>query len=80
MMTNTTPEQAARSILDRLKSQMLDVLWNDSQYVYNNAHMLLPWIQEEAEYAIEALNLPVDRESWYFEKIKQILGEFSEEP
>ena len=69
----------ARNILEKFKSRLLNILWQDSQFRYNNDHMLIPWLQEEAEYAIKSLNLPEYEEKYYLNKIEQIIGEYTEE-
>ena len=47
----------AHSILENLKSRMVKILWNDDHFNYNNEHFIIPWIQEDAEYAIKNLHL-----------------------
>jgi hypothetical protein len=69
----------ARNILEQLKSRLIDILWNDSQFRYNNDHIIIPWLQEDAEYAIKSLSLPEDEEKYYLLKIEQIIGEYMEE-
>ncbi len=69
----------ARYILEKLKSRLINILWQDSQFRYNNDHLLIPWLQEEAEYAIKSLNLPENEEKYYLIKIEQIMGEYMEE-
>jgi len=69
----------ARNILEQLKSRLINILWNDSQFSYNNDHIIIPWLQEEAEYAIQSLKLPEDEEKYYLLKVEQIIGEYMEE-
>lgn len=74
-----TKEKRAWEILEKLKSQVAEILWNDDRHGYNSDHMILPWIQEETEYAIKGLNLPPDREAYFLQKLKQVIGEYIEE-
>ncbi len=74
-----TKEKRAWQILEQLKSQVAEILWNDNRHGYNSDHMILPWIQEDTEYAIKRLNLPPDRETYFLQKLKQIIGEYIEE-
>lgn len=72
-------EKRAWEILEQLKSQVAEILWNDDRHGYNNDHMILPWIQEDTEYAIKRLGLPPEREAYFLQKLKQIVGEYIEE-
>ncbi|MFP4620860.1 MAG: hypothetical protein ACLFM7_06080 [Bacteroidales bacterium] len=66
-------------ILEKLKTRIINILWNDSKSEYNNEHLLIPWLREEAEYAIKALKLPEKDEQYFMIKIDQIIGEYKEE-
>lgn len=72
-------EKRAWEILEQLKSQVAEILWNDDRHGYNNDHMILPWIQEDTEYAIKRLKLSPEREAYFLQKLKQIIGEYIEE-
>jgi hypothetical protein len=72
-------QSQAQSILENLKLRIAHVLWNDNKFSYNNEHFIIPWIQEEAEYAIKNLHLPKNEEKYYLIKLEQILGEYLEE-
>ena len=76
---NKVKIEKAWNILEKLKSRLINILWNDSQFGYNNEHMLIPWLQEEAEYAIKKLNLSEKDEKYFMTKIEQIIGEYMEE-
>lgn len=76
---NEDKKVQARNILEQLKSRLINILWNDSQFNYNNDHIIIPWLQEEAEYAIKSLKLPEDEEKYYLLKVEQIIGEYMEE-
>lgn len=73
-------KKEARDILEKLKFQIASILWDDSQFGYNNQHMLIPWIQEETEYAIKRLELPEEDEQYFLKKVEQTIGEYIEEP
>ena len=79
MAARRSSEKQAWEILESLKSQVIEILWNDDRRGYNNDHLLIPWIQEEAEYAIQRLHLPAEREYYFLWKIEQIIGEYMEE-
>ncbi|MCF8335522.1 MAG: hypothetical protein K9H65_02860 [Bacteroidales bacterium] len=69
----------AWNILEKLKTRLINILWDDNPLGYNNEHMLIPWLQEEAEYAIKELKLPEKDENYFLIKIEQIVGEYMEE-
>lgn len=74
-----TKSEKAQEITESLKSRIISILWDDSPYKYNNAHILIPWIQEEAEYAIKKLDLPKEEEQNFLIKVERIIGEYLEE-
>ncbi|MGM0531964.1 MAG: hypothetical protein ACQER7_11500 [Bacteroidota bacterium] len=76
---NEAKKHQAENILETLKSRLINILWDDSQLGYNNEHMLIPWLQQEAEYAIKKLKLPEKDERYFLIKIEQIIGEYMEE-
>jgi hypothetical protein len=78
-MENEDKHQQAKSILENLKLRMVTILWNDDKFSYNNEHFIIPWIQEDAEYAIQNLHLPKSEEQYYLQKVEQIMGEYLEE-
>jgi len=69
----------AWSIITNLKAQLLDVLWEENQYGYNSEHFLIPWIQEEAEYAIKNAGLSKEDEEFFLMKVEHTIGEYFEE-
>lgn len=79
MAATKSSDKQAWEIIESLKKQVIDILWNDDRHGYNNDHLLIPWIQEEAEYAIQRLNLPADRKNYFIWKIEQIIGEYMEQ-
>jgi len=79
MAPKKSDKQKAWEILDTLKQQVIEILWNDSRHEYTNEHLLIPWIQEETEYAIKKLNLSPEEESHFIQKIEHIVGEYTEE-
>lgn len=76
---NKVKRARAWNILEKLKTRIINILWNDSPFAYNNEHMLIPWLREEAEYAIKELKLPEKEEHYFLIKIEQIIGEYTEE-
>jgi hypothetical protein len=79
MAPKKSSEQKAWEIIDTLKHQVIEILWNDNRLEYTNEHLLIPWIQEETEYAIKKLKLPAEKEAYFIEKIDHIIGEYTEE-
>jgi hypothetical protein len=71
--------QEAWNILEELKSYLMDILWTDDKYNYNNEHFLIPLIEEDTEYKIKRLNLSKEDEFYFMNKIEQIVGEYMEE-
>lgn len=71
--------QKAWDILEELKSHLMDILWVDDPFQYNNEHFIIPWIQEEAEYKIKRLQLKEEDENYFMQKIEQIVGEYIED-
>jgi hypothetical protein len=78
-MKKARKHMKAWNILDELKSNIMDILWTDDQFNYNNEHFMIPLIQEDAEYRIKKLNLLKDDEFYFMTKIEQIVGEYMEE-
>ena len=70
--------QKARQILETLKTRIINLLWDDSNLDFNSEYLLIPWIREEAEYAIKELNLSADDEQYFIIKIDHIIGEYDE--
>ena len=78
-MKKGNKHKMAWDILEELKSHLMDILWTDDQFNYNNEHFMIPWIHEEAEYKIRKLNLSKTEEQYFMNKIEQIVGEYMEE-
>jgi len=78
-MENEDANTQAKNILESLKLRMAQILWNDDFFSYNNEHFIIPWIQEDAEYAIKNLHLNKNEEKYYLMKVEQIMGEYLEE-
>ena len=78
-MNKNKKHHEAWVILDELKANLMDIVWTDDQFNYNNEHFLIPLIQEDAEYRIEKLHLPEEEKRYFLNKIEQIVGEYMEE-
>lgn len=76
---NKIKRARAWNILEKLKTRIINILWNDSPFGYNNERMLIPWLREEAEHAIKELKSPEKEEQYFLIKIEQIIGEYTEE-
>jgi len=69
----------AKTILSRLKTELLDILINKEKQDYCSDQMMLPWMEEDAEYSIRKLQLKKVDEKRYIRKIHNIFGVYSEE-
>jgi hypothetical protein len=69
----------AQTVVDKLKENILEIFWNEDPFEYCSSRSMLPWIQEEAEYAIKRLHLKKKDQSYYLEKISNMMGEYCEE-
>jgi uncharacterized coiled-coil DUF342 family protein len=78
MAIHESQRNKAHEVLENLKSRISNILWDDHSFGYNHEHMLIPWIQEEAEYAIQELGLPKSDEEYFIKKIEQLIGEYRE--
>jgi len=78
-MKKAKKHKEAWNILEELKSNIMEILWTDDQFNYNNEHFMIPLIQEDAEYRIKKLYLSKDDEFYFMTKIEQIVGEYMEE-
>ena len=79
MAPTRSSEKEAWRVLSDLKTKVIHILWNDIYHRYNNDHLLIPWMQEEAEYAIRKMDLPGERKEFFIQKIGHVIGEYSEE-
>ena len=68
----------AEEMMEELKAMLLETLWGDKQYNYNNQKMVIPWLHEDYSYAIQRLSLSPKQEAFYFDKIERIIGEYAE--
>ncbi|MDZ7744087.1 MAG: hypothetical protein U5Q03_20730 [Bacteroidota bacterium] len=69
----------ARRILRNLKEEVLYIITETETNEYCSNRLALPWLEEDAEYAIKKLELPPEKEKFYLKKVYRILGEYSEE-
>ena len=70
--------QKAELLMIELKNVLLETMWGDQRYQYNNQKLTIPWLHEDYQYQIKKLNLHPDKESYYLDKIEQIIGEYAE--
>jgi hypothetical protein len=68
----------AEQILETLKDELMYILWDTQPGDYGDFRNLLPWVEEETEYLIIDLQLKEKDESFYIDKIHQLMGEYSE--
>ncbi len=69
----------ARKILRNLKEEVLHIITETETNEYCSNRLALPWLEEDAEYAIRKLGLPSEKETFYLKKVYRVLGEYSEE-
>ncbi|PLX18203.1 MAG: hypothetical protein C0599_12635 [Salinivirgaceae bacterium] len=70
--------QKAEMLLIELKNVLLETMWGDQRYQYNNQKLAIPWLHEDYQYQIKKLGLTEDKEAFYMNKIEQIIGEYAE--
>ena len=70
--------QEVENILENLKKILSETLWENNHDLYSNDRMLLPWIEEDAEYKIKKLKLTKDDEIFYLQKLHNLFGEYSD--
>lgn len=70
--------QKAGEILAKLKDELLYLLSDTENYQYCSSRMLLPWIEEETEYAIKKLQLQKADERKLINKVHETLGVYSQ--
>lgn len=68
----------AEQMMDELKSILLEMVWEDQRYSYNNQKLIVPWLHEDYRYALQRLKLPPKQEAFYLDKIERIIGEYAE--
>ena len=75
---NSLERKIADKILEDLKEEVMNILWDGESDEAFDDRILLPYISEEAEYDILKLNLSDDYKREYILKIERIMGEYGE--
>lgn len=70
--------RSVKNILNILKKELSETLWESDSNLYSNDKMLLPWVEEDAEYKIKKLKLKKDDEIFYLQKLHNLFGEYSD--
>ncbi|MFO7843310.1 MAG: hypothetical protein R6V16_05820 [Bacteroidales bacterium] len=70
---------SAQTVIDQLKTNILEIFWNEDPFEYCSSRSMLPWIQEEAEYSIKRLHLKKKDQNYYLRKVNNMLGEYCED-
>lgn len=78
-MKNQDKIKEAQKILDSLKESLTDILWEDPKEMYNSSRCLIPWMQEDAEYAIKKLSLNKENETHCLKLVQRIVGEYTDD-
>ncbi len=77
-MEYTTKISEANKILKNLKRELLHILTESDSAQYCHPKLILPWLEEESEYAIKRLKLTDTDETRYLMKVTRIFGVYSE--
>ena len=77
-MNNQQQIKSIENILENLKKVLDETLWEGDPNLYTSDRMLLPWIEEDAEYEIKKLKLSNDDEVFYLQKLHNLFGEYSD--
>lgn len=78
-MDENIKKQRARDILEELKDALSQIIWDDSMEEYNSSRYLIPWMQEDAEYAIKKLNLDKKEEEQFLKLAQRMTGEYTDD-
>ena len=70
--------KSTENILEKLKEILSETLWESDPNLYSSDRMLLPWIEEDAEYKIKKLKLKKNDEIFYLQKLHNLFGEYSD--
>jgi hypothetical protein len=70
--------QRAEILMIELKNVLLETMWGDQRYQYNNQKLAIPWLHEDYQYQIRKLGLPEEKQEFYLGKIERIIGEYAE--
>jgi hypothetical protein len=68
----------AELLMIELKNILLETMWGDQRYQYNNQKLVIPWLHEDYQYQIKKLGLPLEKETFFIDKIERIIGEYAE--
>jgi hypothetical protein len=69
----------ANEILKALKEEVLQLITESETKEYCGNRSILPWLEEDTEYALKKLELPKELEKKYLRKVIRILGEYTED-
>lgn len=68
----------AEQIIESLKEQLLNIFWESMLHEYNAERSLIGWMEEEAVYSIQKLDLNAADEALFLRQVHHIFGEYSE--
>lgn len=66
-------------ILNELKQQLLEIIIETGPHEYCSNKFMLPWLEEDTEYAIKKLKLNPKDQKGYIRKIHNTFGVYSED-
>ena len=74
-----TKINSAQTVVENLKVNVMEIFWEEDPFEYCSSRSILPLIKEEAEHDIKGLHLKEKDQSFYLQKVGQILGEYCED-
>ncbi len=69
----------AEKLVDTFKDIIIRILWDDPTKQYCNIRTFIPWMEEDALYEIQQLQLKSKDEVHYLNLIKRYVGEYTED-
>lgn len=70
----------ANTIFQDLADEVTHIMLDINNPEHASPKYLLPWLEEDAENAIKALELSPEDERIYLQRVNNLLGEYSDNP
>lgn len=68
----------AEKIIEEIKAELLHIITDTEIHEYCSNRMIIPWIEEESEYAIKRLKLKEEDEKKLIIRLRNTVGVYSE--
>ena len=68
----------ARETIENLKKELLHIITDTEFHEYCSNRMIIPWLEEESEYAIRKLQLKKEDEKRFLVRLRNTVGVYSE--